>query len=796
MYDKPVNILMIEDSVAQASFIQHMLNLESSEQYNICWAKTFAGGVEQLSRNVPDIILLDLMLPDSVGLNTFIKANKIAPNLPIIVLSGLDDETLAIRAVQKGAQDYIVKGNVNSNKLNQAIFYAIERKKTESALRESQKRYKELANALPQTVFELDLTGKIKFVNRNALDTLGYSQEEVNKGLNILKVIAPEDYRKAKSNILNVLKYKKNSDAEYLIRQKQGTTFPARIYSSPIIEHEKITGIRGILVDISESKRIEAALEQAKEAAETANRSKSEFLANMSHEIRTPMNGIIGMTELALDTDLSPKQNEYLEIVKHSADSLLDLLNDILDFSKIEAGKLELEETDFNLHYLVEATISTVAIQAERKGIELLCDIKSDVPIALAGDPGRLRQIIINLMGNAIKFTENGEIMIQVQLQQQAPDDNFIELYFSVRDTGIGIPTDKVEKIFQSFSQADGTTTRKYGGTGLGLTISKQLVKMMGGKIWVESEPGKGSSFQFTVKMKPSQIVFEETIVDKNVDFHGARILIVDDNPTNCIIMHDVVSGWGFNATVVKSSEEALQELQNSDADKKPFTMALLDFQMPGISGFELAENINENPGWRDLKMIMMTSASQSGDANRCKKIGINAYLQKPIRQMDLLRTILSIIKGVPKKNKTTLKNKTNKSKVQPLKILLAEDSIVNQKVAVGLIQKWGHKVSIVNNGREALTELGKTKFDLILMDIQMPEMDGGEATQAIRNSTPPDVYDPQIPIIAMTAHAMKGDRERCLNWGMDDYISKPLNVGELQKKLEKYAQKKKITVV
>jgi PAS domain S-box-containing protein len=571
---------------------------------------------------------------------------------------------------------------------------------------------------------------------------------------------------------------------EQMIRTRRKGTRIVHTKKLPILEDGRPRYLLGISEDITERKEAEQALVNAREAAEKASFAKSEFLANMSHEIRTPINGIMGMTELALNTELTPEQTEYLDAIRISADSLLKLINDILDFSKIEAGKLELIDVEFGLRDTIGDAITMLAVQAHDKNLELLYHIPPEVPDAVTGDPGRLRQILVNLVGNAIKFTEKGEIVIRVDSASETQSDVF--LHFTVADTGIGIPPDKQEKIFSAFEQADTSTSRKYGGTGLGLAISSRFSQLMGGKLWVESEVGKGSTFHFTVRLHLQSDRVAPRVAEEISSLKDLPVLVVDDNATNRKIIEQILVYWEMKPTVVDSGRAALAAMKMACDEGRPFPVVLTDCMMPEMDGFELVERINEDPRLAPSGIVMLTSAGQRGDAARCLDLGIAAYLVKPFKQSDLLFTISRVLQGPPdsQERPALITRHSIRESRRRLRVLLAEDNPVNQKLAVKMLERMGHTVSVVGSGTQVLETLEEADFDLILMDVQMPVMDGLEATKAIREREKA-VTKGHIPVIAMTAYAMKGDRERCLEAGMDGYISKPIKAQELYETIE-----------
>ncbi|HET6142875.1 MAG TPA: response regulator [Candidatus Acidoferrales bacterium] len=659
-------------------------------------------------------------------------------------------------------------------------------------LESSEKRYRQIVESALDAFIGTDSNGTIKDWNTQAEAIFGWSHSEA-VGQNIYQTIVP-----------NRLQTEEQRLAVELLAQDGASVVKKRLETSGLHRdgHEiplelSISVIRddgtkrfGVFVrDITEQKRSEQELIAAKEAAEAGSRSKSEFLANMSHEIRTPLNGVIGMTELTLGTELTSAQRAYLEMVKLSADSLLGVINDILDFSKIEAGKIDLDSEDFNLRDSLEGTLKTLALRADEKGLELLCEIAPSVPEIVRGDSNRLRQVVINLLGNAIKFTSEGEVVLNVVVEAEDGDDRI--LHFRISDSGIGIPIEKHEAIFQPFTQADSSTTRKYGGTGLGLTISKRLVGLMCGKIWLESEVGRGTKFHFTARLKASSNSMEMETIAQLAGLKGVKVLVVDDNRTNRRILNGMLERWEMNPTSVEHGEAALVQLISAQQEEIPYGLILTDMQMPKMDGFNLVERIRQRPELSTATIMMLNSAGHLGDAARCQELGVAAYLLKPIRQSELREAIARVLGAREQKNAiplvTSLGKRGSGEQGTSLRVLLAEDNAVNQRLAVRLLEKRGHSVVVAANGREALEVLERDSFDLVLMDLQMPEMDGFKTTAVLREKEKIKNDGVHQHVVALTAHAMKGDRERCQVAGMDAYLAKPIRIQELDEILEIY---------
>ncbi|MFH1135865.1 MAG: response regulator [Pseudomonadota bacterium] len=679
----------------------------------------------------------------------------------------------------------------------------VDRKKAEEALRLSEEKHRGIIENIGEGYYEVDLSGNFTFFNDTLGCILGFSRDEL-LGLNSRAVMSREDSQKIAAMFKQVYRTSQGAKAmEWVAVSGDGTHRNVET-SAELIKDQtgRAVGFRGLTRDVTEKRKLQA-LHQAKLTAETANKAKSEFLANMSHEIRTPLNGIIGMAELALDTQLDENQRAILETINREATSMIGLINDILDFSKIEAEKLELETIPFDLKYLIEDVANSISYGAEQKGLEFISFLSPEVPSRLIGDPGRLRQVLMNLAGNALKFTEKGEIYIKGELAGDWGDR--VKILFLVKDTGIGIAEDKQKDIFDVFTQADGSTTRKYGGTGLGTSISKKLVALMQGEINVSSQLGQGSTFWFTAVFGAQSPPFPK-IAKAAVELKGLSVLIVDDNPNFRFVLSEYLKNWGCQPTQAANGAEALAWLEESAARDRPFNLILMDTQMPGISGFDLAEKIRSTPALNKIPIIILSTVGRIGDGRRCREIGIEGYLTKPVRSDELQKIILSVLghswsdESAPPPTLVTRHNLTEGER-RETQILLVEDYPTNQQVALRHLRGAGYQVDLAENGRQAVEMFRRKVYDLIMMDLQMPIMDGFEATKSIIQmserinhvSLSDATNSPsRPPIIAMTAHAVKGDREKCLEVGMDDYISKPLKRRDLLAMVEKWLKPRK----
>ena len=851
-----LDILIVENSRPQANMLKSLLE-KNGFRAVIAWDGKHA--LQFMETRIPQIVISDITMPEMNGyeLCKHIKSHEMYQNLPVILLSALSDPEDIIEALECGADNFLTKpyneelliSRVRTVMLNQQlrnglnskngidIFFAgkkhcitskrhqiidlllstyenaayknrelervndelillqrrleqdiVERKKAEDRLSESEQRLNLVLNTVQTGVVIVDSqTGEIADVNQYVADLVGLSKEQIinRKYQNVISPIVKEMplfcdiNNECDSSELTLVK----ASGEQVSILKKVTT----------IQINQKEYLLESFLDITEQVRAKEEIVRAKELAEMANTAKSDFLANTSHEIRTPMNGVIGMVGLLLDTNLTSEQREYAETIRSSTDSLLTIINDILDFSKIEAGKMDLEIIDFDIRVMVEEVCELLSAKAFEKGLEFDCFIHYDVPSLLKGDPGRLRQVLVNLTGNAIKFTEKGHVLIQIVLDKE--EEKTVTVRFMVTDTGIGVSEDKCHRLFQPFSQVDASTTRHYGGTGLGLVISKRIAEMMNGEIGMSSQRGLGSTFWFTAVLE-KQVEGMVQPQGSSIDIHRQRILIVDDNPINRRILKEQIKIWDCYVEEAGDGETALDLLNLAALENRPFHLAIIDMMMPKMDGKALGRKIKANPNTTDTVMVMLTSSGRRGDAELLQDIGFSAYLTKPVKRQqlyDCLSTVLGMPVVVIKKPAKPIvtRHTLSEEKKRSIRILLAEDNPVNQKVAQKMLEKFGYYSDAVSNGFEVIKALSMIAYDIVLMDVVMPDMDGFEATAKIRDPES-KVINHRIPIIALTANAMKGDREKCLSAGMDDYITKPVKPQELLDVLEKWVLKTK----
>ncbi|HEX8848336.1 MAG TPA: PAS domain S-box protein [Gemmatimonadaceae bacterium] len=691
-----------------------------------------------------------------------------------------------VREVEAASAPFTIDGRAC---IHTVVRDVTDRKRTQDALRENEERFRTLVDSLADGVVLQLADGTIASCNAAAVRITGLTGDQMTGRAPRPDGWLAVDEHRSRFDMRehpSIVALRTGRPSARMMGIEDGTN-PLRwisVTAVPLFMRGTRAPYAAVssVVDVTDRVRAAETERTARQAAEDASRAKSEFLANMSHEIRTPMNGVLGMLDLVLDTELDEDQRDHVAIAKSSAEALLTIINDILDFSKIEAGRLELDPHPFYLGDTLEETVRPLALRAHRKGLELTIEVAPEVPNAIVGDSGRLRQVLVNLVGNAVKFTERGEVSVEVGLVEACEDD--IELHVAVRDTGIGIAPEKQRHVFEAFAQADSSTTRLYGGTGLGLAISARLVAAMGGRIWVESASGMGSTFHFTARMTRATTAEPEILADPAPaipgepvapDLRGMPLLVADDNATNRLILERILRSWEMRPTIVESGEVALAALEEATRREQPFRVVLLDSQMPGVDGFAVAEKLRADPAWRGAIVMMLGSGDHAADIARCRELGITLHLAKPVRQSQLFNMLMTAVDTASVRRRASRPvSVVAPTRSGPLRVLVAEDNVVNQRLAVSLLKRRGHRATIATNGREAVAAVARERFDLVLMDVQMPEMGGFEATAAIRAAE--SGGSERLPIVAMTAHAMSGDRERCLAAGMDGYVAKPIN--------------------
>lgn len=791
-----MKILCVDDDAVDRKIIKRALTKRFEENLNVETAATADEAFEKLKKDKFDIIFLDYMLGEITGLEFLNELNNKGITSPVILLTGLGNEEVAVEALKLGAYDYFTKDQLESERIIQSIINITERRNAEEKINFERKKLQNIMDSMVDGITITDVEGKIISVNHAALSQLGYKEDELI-GKTLGDIFFEEEDTLPFKEIVEMLASRQTiKTQEFNAKRKDKTCFPVSVNLSVLNDPGgKMEAIVAVHRNVTERKNREEALKRAKEEAEIANRTKSEFLATMSHEIRTPMNAIIGMAELLSETELDKNQKSYVEISKNAGENLLAIINDILDLSKVEAGEIKLEEVGFNIAEVVEKTCDIMAFRAHKKGLELSQHMNPDIPVNLFGDALRLRQIFVNLLGNAIKFTSKGEVDLNIDFASEEKAGIFkdndgrknVRLLFSIRDTGIGIPKEKVKNIFESFTQADSSTTREYGGTGLGLTICDRLIDLMEGNIWVESELGKGSTFYFTAKfgVKEDSVKYIEPGEIKDLKIQGLKTLVVDDTATNRLILREFLTHWGAKVVEAESGKEALETFSSAFSKNEPFELILLDCRMPGMGGFAFIEKINEKFPKGSVTVMMLSSDNRANDFSRIEELGIGAYLVKPVKKEELKKAIMDTLRGSKIAAKEQVKKDKDKE-LSPLKILLVEDTPDNIVLVQAYLKKSPYELDVAENGKIAVDKFKTGHYDLVFMDIQMPVMDGFTAIEKIREWEDKNGRE-RTAVVALTAYAMKKEIKKMLKVGFDAHLSKPIKKKALIETIKKY---------
>jgi len=771
MRTRTLQVLLVENSEEDARSLQEMLRRERPGSYEITHLLRMSEAEIHLAKNCVDIVLLDISLPDEHGLDIVRRSLMVAPGVPVIVLTGLEDETLATEAMMAGAQDYLIKGQIENRALPRAFRYAIRRHQFDRGLRQQQFHPRSFIESNVDALLATDRRGIVTDVNQQMEALTSWTRDELI-GTPFQNHFTDSD--RAAEGIERVLSGGNVTDYELTARARDGRETVVSYNATALFDWgQKLQGVFAAARDVTERRRFERVLaeirvelDRAMAAAEQANRAKSDFLSSMSHEIRTPMNAILGMADMLWESDLDIAQRQYVEVFRRAGSSLLLLISDILDLSNVEAGHFELEHVEFDLEGVMDQAIELTAVKARAKGIALLSNLSLEVSTSLMGDPSRLRQILVNLLGNAIKFTDSGEVVLSAQ--GSASD----QIQFAVSDTGIGIPPDKLETIFDDFTQADASTTRKNGGAGLGLGISRRLVEAMGGRLTASNSTGKGSTFRFTARFDPAPVNGSNGRVAIG-DLHGRRVLLIDESSTSRLILRETLRAWGLESDAFQSPAEALAGLPSAMAGEHPYLLVVIDSSMPGLNGFEAATEIRRIAG--SVPIIMLTSDARAGDALRRVESGLSGYAVKPVTRAHLLRLICTAMEPRESYASTKIEDCKKTKSTQPVRILVADDSPDNRLLVQAYLKGSPYQLTFVEDGKAALDCFSTSDFDLILMDVQMPVMDGLAASLAIRNLER-ERGAPSVPILALSANASVQDIERSGDAGCSAHLCKPIS--------------------